>query len=66
MAGFKKHDHYAQQEGHSDNNVSPSTTTIIDPRYEDNDRRLVTPFLDIETAANYLKFLRKKKCAGGL
>lgn len=64
-AGYKKHDHYADEMGLPDQNISPSILTVIDPRYEDDDPRLITPFLSAEEGADYLTFLRKRAGASG-
>jgi hypothetical protein len=61
VAGYKRHDSYAHQLGLPNGNVSPSFTTIIDPRYADDDPRLIQTIFDTETAAGYLTFLRGRK-----
>lgn len=59
-AGYKKHDRYGDQLGLPDQNISPSILTVIDPRYDDDDPKLITPFLSAEAGARYLTLLRKE------
>lgn len=61
VASFKILDRYAKEKGLADQNISPSATTIIDPRFEDNDPRLISVFHDVEQAADFLTFLRSRK-----
>lgn len=59
-AGYKKHDSYGDQLGLPDQTISPSILTVIDPRYDDDDPRLITPFLSAEEGAEFLTWKRKK------
>jgi hypothetical protein len=59
-AGYKTFDRYAEEEGLPDQNAFPACVTIIDPRYADDDARLITVISDVETGADFLKFLRKR------
>jgi len=59
-AGYKVFDHYAEEKGLPDQNAFPACVTIFDPRYPDDDGRLVTIISDVERGADFLKFLRKK------
>ena len=59
-AGYKKYDRYAEELGLPDQNISPCVITIIDPEYEDNDPRLINIFWDVEEAAEFLTFKRKR------
>ena len=59
-AGYKVHDDYGNRLGLPDQNIAPSILTVIDPRYDDDDPRLITPFLSPEEGASYLTYLRKK------
>jgi hypothetical protein len=61
VAGYKRWDSYATELGLPDQCISPSVVTIIDPRHDDDDPRLITVLLDTETAADYLTFLRSKR-----
>lgn len=65
-AGYKVHDRYAKELGLPDQNPSPAVTTIIDPRYGDDDPRLVTVVTDVEEGAAYLAFKRRHWEAGRL
>lgn len=58
-AGYKTFDRYAEEKGLPDQNPFPSAVTIIDPRYADDDPRLVRVFADVEDGADYLNFLRR-------
>jgi hypothetical protein len=60
VAGYKKHDDYAQKLGLPDHAIFPTAVTIIDPQYADNDMRLIHTMFDVEAAADYLTHLRKK------
>jgi hypothetical protein len=61
VAGYKIHDRYAKELGLPNQNITPASTTIIDPQYEDDDPRLVTVIHDVEEAAEFLTFKRKRK-----
>lgn len=60
---FKVHDRYAKEKGLPNQNIFPSAMTIIDPRWDDDDPRLITTLFDVETGADFLTFLRRKKSA---
>ncbi len=60
VAGYKIHDRFAQEKGLPNQNITPASTTIIDPQYDDDDPRLVTTLHDVEEAAEYLTFKRKR------
>ena len=59
VASFKILDSFADKMGLDDRNVFNCPVTIIDPRWEDDDNRLITTIFNPETAAEYLNFLRK-------
>ena len=59
VGSFKIMDAYAEKMGLDDRNIFNAPVTIIDPRYEDDDNRLITTIFNPETAAKYLNFLRK-------
>lgn len=61
VAGFKILDRYAKEMGLPNQNISPSSTTIIDPRFADDDPRLITVIHDVEEAADYLTWKRAQK-----
>jgi hypothetical protein len=59
VASFKMIDNYADKLGLDDKNIFNCPVTIIDPRYEDNDNRLITTIFDPESACKYLTYLRR-------
>tara|TARA_R100001530_G_scaffold103667_1_gene72164 strand:+ start:329 stop:1405 length:1077 start_codon:yes stop_codon:yes gene_type:complete len=61
VASFKIMDNYADKLGLDDKNIFNCPVTIIDPRYEDDDNRLITTIFNPEVASEYLKYLRSKK-----
>ena len=60
VASFKIIDNYADKLGLDDKNIFNCPVTIIDPRYDDHDNRLITTIFNPETASEYLKYLRSK------
>jgi len=60
VASFKIHDSYADKLGLDDKNIFNCPVTIIDPRFEDDDNRLITTLFDPITASKYLTFLRNE------
>ncbi len=60
VASFKIMDNYADKLGLDDKNIFNCPVTIIDPRYEDDDNRLITTIFNPEVASEYLKYLRGK------
>ena len=60
IATYKIYDQYAIELGLPDQNISPNCTTVIDPEAT-NDVNLVTIFWDLETAADFLTYLRRRK-----
>ena len=61
VASFKNMDEYANKLGLDDKNIFNAPVTIIDPKYDDDDNRLITTFFNPYEAADYLTFKRKKK-----
>ena len=59
--GYKIDDRFAVEMGLPDQNAFPTCVTIIDPRYADDDPRLVTVIPSVEMGADFLKFLRRRK-----
>lgn len=59
-AGYKKLDRYAAELGLPDQSPFAAGATIIDPQYADDDPRLITVLPDLEMAADFLKFLRRR------
>jgi hypothetical protein len=60
-AGYKVLDRYQRELGLPDQNSFPAAVTIIDPRYSDEDPRLVTVLPSVEEGAEYLTWKRKRK-----
>lgn len=61
VAGYKIHDRYARELGLPNQNISPATVTIIDPSKADDDVGCITVIHDVEMAADFLTFLRRKR-----
>ena len=61
IASFKNIDSYAEKLGLEDKNIFNAPVTIIDPKYNSDDNRLVTTIFNPYEAAEYLKFKRKAK-----
>ncbi len=59
IASFKNVDSYAEKLGLEDKNIFNAPVTIIDPKYDDDDNRLITTFFNPYEAAEYLKWKRK-------
>ena len=59
VASFKIIDSYADKLGLDDKNIFNCPVTIVDPRYEDDDNRLITTIFNPETACKYLTYLRE-------
>jgi len=60
VASYKIYDNYAKQLGLRNQNISAAVMTVINPEREDDDPGLVTVFHDVETAVDFLRFLRRK------
>ncbi len=61
VAGYKNIDDYAEQHGLPDQAAFSACITVIDPSKADSDVSRITVFLDVETGADYLTWLRKKQ-----
>lgn len=59
-AGYKTYDRYAAEKGFPDQNAFPACVTIIDPRFADDDTRLITVIPNVEEGADFLRFKRKR------
>jgi hypothetical protein len=59
VGSFKIMDAYAEKMGLDDRNIFNAPVTIIDPRYEDDDNRLITTIFNPYEAAEYLNFKRE-------
>lgn len=61
IASYKEMDRYAEEKGLPDQNIFKCPVTIIDPRYDDDDSRLVTTIFDPNEGKDYLTWKRSKK-----
>ena len=61
VASFKIWDEFAIKKGLEDRNIFNAPVTIIDPRYDDDDNRLVTTILNPYEGAEYLTWKRSQK-----
>jgi len=61
IASYKEMDRYAEEKGLPDQNIFKCPVTIIDPRYDDDDSRLVTTIFDPNEGRDYLTWKRSKK-----
>jgi len=59
VASFKNIDKFADKMGLDDKNIFNSPVTIIDPSYDDDDRRLITTIFDPKEGAEFLTYKRK-------
>ncbi|HFD14990.1 MAG TPA: hypothetical protein ENJ38_01635 [Rhodospirillales bacterium] len=62
VASYKDQDGYAFEKGLPDGNFGPCAVTVIDPEAE-SEIGLVTVLWDVETAADFLTFLRRRRKA---
>jgi len=60
VASFKIMDNYADKLGLDDKNIFNCPVTIIDPKYDDDDNRLITTIFNPEEGCEYLKYKRNK------
>jgi hypothetical protein len=61
IGSYKRLDRYADELGLPDQTVAVCPVIVVRPQFPDNDNRLLTPFLEPETAAEFLVWLRKRK-----
>jgi hypothetical protein len=61
VASFKIMDGYADKLGLDDKNIFNAPVTIIDPKYGDDDNRLITTIFNPYEAAEYLTWKRSRK-----
>ena len=54
-------DGYADKLGLDDKNIFNAPVTIIDPKYDDHDNRLITTIFNPYEAAEYLTWKRSQK-----
>lgn len=61
VSSYKTWDRYGHEKGLPNQDIFCNATTIIDPRYADDDPRLIHVVFDPEQAADYLTWLRGRK-----
>ena len=61
VGSYKTFDRYAEEKGLPNQTFTVAPVTVIRPQFSDDDPRLVTVFLDPETGADFLTWLRKRK-----
>lgn len=61
VSSYKTFDRYAHEKGLPNQDIFCNAVTIIDPRYADDDPRLVHTCFDVEQGADYLTWLRGRK-----
>ena len=61
IGSYKRLDRFADERGLPDQTASVCPVVVVRPQFADDDNRLLTPFLEPETAADFLAFLRKRK-----
>lgn len=61
IGSYKRLDRYADERGLPDQTVSVCPVVVVRPEFDDDDPRLLTPFLEPSTAAEFLTWLRKRK-----
>ena len=60
VASFKIMDNYAEKLGLDDRNIFNAPVTIIDPKYDDDDNRLITTIFNPYEGAEFLNYKRKE------
>lgn len=61
VSSYKTYDRYAHEKGLPNQDIFCNAVTIIDPRYADDDPRLIHVCFDVEQGADYLTWLRNRK-----
>lgn len=61
VSSYKTWDRYAHEKGLPNQDIFCNAVTIIDPRFNDDDPRLVHVCFDVESGADYLTWLRRRK-----
>lgn len=61
VSSYKTFDRYAHEEGLPNADIFCNAVTIINPKYDDDDPRLIHTCFDVEEGADYLTWLRSKK-----
>jgi hypothetical protein len=66
VSSYKTYDRYADEKGLPNQSISPCPIAVIQPDAADDSTRLVTIFHDVETGAEFLTHLRKRKSTRGV
>lgn len=61
VGSYKRLDRYADELGLPNQTASVCPVVVVRPQFGDDDPRLLTPFLEPETAAEFLSWLRRRK-----
>ena len=61
VGSYKTYDRYAEERGLPNQTFSVCPVFVIRPQFPDDDNRLITTFLEPETASEFLRWLRKRK-----
>lgn len=61
VGSYKTFDRYAEEKGLPNQTISPCVVVVVQPDAPDDSPRLITVFQDVETGADFLTFLRKRK-----
>jgi hypothetical protein len=61
VGSYKTFDRYAEEKGLPNQTISPCVVVVVQPDAADDSPRLITVFQDVETGADFLTFLRKRK-----
>jgi hypothetical protein len=61
IGSYKMFDRYAEEKGLPNQTFTVCPVTVIRPQFADDDNRLITTFLEPDTAADFLRFLRRRK-----
>lgn len=61
IGSYKLYDRYADEMGLPNQTFTVCPVVVVRPQFEDDDNRLLTTFLEPETASDFLRWLRKRK-----
>jgi len=61
IGSYKTYDQYAEEKGLPNQTFTVCPVVVVRPQFADDDNRLLTTFLEPETASEFLTWLRKRK-----
>ena len=61
IGSYKTYDQYADEKGLPNQTFTVCPVVVVRPQFADDDNRLLTTFLEPETASEFLTWLRKRK-----